>query len=113
MQRTFYKGLDRPINVFGLRGGWVKIFGIMAGGALVLAFIVGFISGAGAGMGTFIGGAALAFIACLFLQHKRPARRLGNLGLASKMEMRVVRRETLSKILLKEPRHNNPDSYNG
>ena len=111
MQRQFYKGLDRPVNVFGLRGGWIKYFGIAAGGALVLAFIVGFIAGSGAGMGTFIGGVVVGFFVCLLLQSKRPARRLNNMGLASKMEMTVVRRETLARIVLKDPRKDNSEKY--
>ena len=34
MRTVFYKSLDRPVNVFGLKGQWVNVFLYMLGGSL-------------------------------------------------------------------------------
>ncbi len=99
MRRKYYKSLDRPVNVFGLRGEWLKYFGIGCGADLVVAFLIGALMGTGVGMGLFIGLAAVVFFACLVLQAKYPSRRLGKVRLRQKMELRVVRRTALSKAV--------------
>ena len=105
MRREYYKSLDRPLNIFGLRGGWIKNFGIFCGIAFGVAVVVGIAMGMGPAMGIFIAGLAVSFFACLVLQAKTPARRLGKVRLRQKMNVRVIRRETLSRIVLDDPRY--------
>ena len=114
MKREFYRSLDRPINIFGLKGEWVRYFFYFAGVFLVLAFLVGGIVGVGMGFAIFLAGAIGSFFACLVLQDRLPSRRIAKVRLRSKMRSRVVRRETLCRILLEDPRdrtmvyHDNP-----
>lgn len=95
----YYKSLDRPVNIFGIRGGWLKLFGIGAGAAFVLALVFGFVVGTGGGMGIFIGLVAVDFFVCLVFQAKVPSRRLGKLKYRSRMNLRVVRRSTLASSI--------------
>ncbi len=104
MRTVFYKSLDRPVNVFGLKGQWVNVFLYMLGGSLVLAFIVGGFTSVGGGFATFLVGGVAAFFACLVLQQKLPARQIDKAKIQSKMRQAVIRRETLSRIVLEDPR---------
>lgn len=97
MVRTYFRSLDRPLNIFGLRGGWIRNFGVFSGAGLVLAIIVGVFTSSGIGMGVFIGGIAVSFFACLVLQAKVPYRRLPKAPLQEKMRLRVIRRRSLCR----------------
>lgn len=104
MNKTFYKSLDREINIFGLRGGWVKIFLIIVGCSLFLALLLGAMTSTGVGFSIFIIGLAGGFISCLVLQQKMPSRQIDKVKIQSKMKGYIVRRETLSRIILEDPR---------
>ena len=99
MQRKYYKSLDRPLNIFGLKGNWIRIFGLVVGVALMAALVVGVVTGSGPGMGVFIVGLVGGFFVCLVLQARMPSRRLPKARLRSRMEFRVIRRRTLAKIV--------------
>lgn len=104
MNKTFYKSLDREINIFGLRGGWVKVFLSICGCALVLALFIGAMTSTGVGFSIVIVGIAGGFITCLVLQQKMPSRQIDKVKIQSRMKGYVVRRETLSRIILPDPR---------
>ncbi len=103
MERPFYKSLDRKLEIFGLRGAWLKTFLLIVFGCLFVALLLGSIFGTGIGLAVFIICLAVAFFGCLSLQVKTPGRQLEKQKLAAKSEGWVIRRETLSRILLKEP----------
>ena len=52
MKRTFYKSLDHPFELFGIKGNWVKMVLYFAGGGLIAALLLG--SAFGSGFGVFI-----------------------------------------------------------
>lgn len=104
MTKDFYRSLDRPINIFGLKGEWVRYFFYLAGASLVLAFLVGSVSGVGMGFAVFLVGGIGSFFACLIFQGRLPSRCIAKARIRSKMRLRVVRRESLAKILLGDPR---------
>ena len=99
MITKYYKSLDRPLNIFGLRGNWLRVFGIFAGASVILGIVLGIPIGAGAGMGIFIGLLLVSFFICLVLQSRMPSKRLPKMALRPKMEVRVVRRETLMRAV--------------
>lgn len=100
MKVNFYKSLDRPIEIFGLKGKWIAIFLYGTGGMILMGIILGSIMGSSYGIATAIIGAFASFFICLLLQGKTSARRLGKARLAPKCSVRAVRHETLSRILL-------------
>lgn len=100
MKTTFYKSLDRPIDIFGLKGKWIAIFLYGTGAMILLGIILGSIMGSSYGIATAIIGAFASFFICLVAQGKVSARRLGKAKLSSKCSVRVVRHETLSRVLL-------------
>lgn len=103
MTRTFYKSLDRPVNIFGLRGAWVRIYLILLGCSLVLALMLGALLGSAAGFAVFIVSLIGLFFSCLVIQQRLPARQIGKARIQSRMTQAVIRRETLSRILLDPP----------
>lgn len=100
MKTTFYKSLDRPIDIFGLKGKWITIFLIGTGFMILMGIIIGSIMGSSYGIATAIVGAFASFFGCLIFQGKLPARRINKARLASKCSVRAVRHENLSRILL-------------
>lgn len=103
MRTEFYKSLDRPVNVFGLKGQWVNVFLYMLGGSLAFAFVVGGFTGVGGGFATFLVGGIGCFFACLVLQQKLPSRQIDKAKIQPKMRQAVIRRETLARIVLDDP----------
>ena len=103
MRMTFYKSLDRQLVVFGLRGSWIRIFLYCAGGVMLLAFTVGFIMGRAMGYTVAVVGLIVAFFFCLMYQVKLPTRRMDKAFSKGKMRQQVIRRETLSHIVLGDP----------
>lgn len=103
MDRTFYKSLDREIDVFGLRGAWLKVFLFVFGGGVIVSLILGSVFGTGIGVAAVIICIACDYFACLSLQVKVPGRQLDKQSLAGKTEGWAIRRETLSRILLEDP----------
>lgn len=104
MEVNFAQCLDRPFEFFGLKGKWFTVFLIGVGCAVVLALIVGFTSGTGAGIFTGIAGAAASFIICMTRQPKIKHKQLMRLGLKGQTAPYISRKETLSRILYPDPR---------
>lgn len=107
MRTTFYRSLDRTINIFGLRGTWVRIYLTVLGISLVAAVFIGVIAGTSAGFAFFIIMLIALFFACLLIQQKLPNRQLHKARVQRKMRQAVIRRETLSRILLDPPQKGN------
>ena len=102
MDRQFYKSLDRELEIFGLRGSWVKVFLLAAGCGLVLGLVSGSLFGTGIGLSAVIVCVVCGFFGCLALQSRIPSRQLGKQKLSDRSECWVIRRETLSRILLEQ-----------
>lgn len=100
----FAKSLDRPIDVFGLKGKWIKVFLVGVALILVVALAFGASAGSAYGIGSFLFLAIVWFFVCLVMQGKTPQRQLPRLGLSSKIYPFVARKETIARILMKDPR---------
>ena len=102
MRRPFYKSLDRDVELLNIRGSWIYIAGGGVGVSLVLGVILGAIFGTAVGMMTAIVGAAVSFFGCITFQTKLPSRQLGKAYISGRTKGWVIRRESLSRILLKD-----------
>ena len=100
MNTTFYKSLDHPFELFGLKGAWVKMFLYIAGGGILLAIIAGSVVGTGFGVLLAIIVCGGGFFFCLTRQAAIPQRRLAKKRLSATTEALVRRRDTLSRLLL-------------
>lgn len=100
----FCKSLDRPIDIFGIKGKWLTIFLVCAGIALVLALIVGFSVSAGIGIATAIISIVGSFFGCMVMQGKISHRQVSKYKASSLLPSHVSRRETIGRILLPDPR---------
>lgn len=100
MRRTFYRALDRPVSIIGLKGRWVGRFFVLAGASLLCGIVVGSCSDSGTGIATVFVGAFGSFFYCLVRQQKVSSRRLAKEPLKGRMNVCVRRRSTLSRILL-------------
>lgn len=104
MQRPFYKSLDREFEIFGIKGRWVSILLTAAAVSVGVGLVVGFVLGTGMAIVTIIILIVIAVVVCMMMQVNTPSRRVKKAGLSPRMEGWVVRRETLSRILLPDPR---------
>ena len=100
----FAKSLDRPIDIFGLKGRWLTIFLMIAGGFVLLALVVGTATTSGIGISCAIIGVAGAFFGCMVRQGSVSHRQVARAKASSSVSRFVRRRETLSRILLPDPR---------
>jgi len=87
------------LNLFGLKGNWIRMFGYFMAGVLGVCVIISLIFDFGVALGVFIAGIAVAFFACIVLQSRIPSRRLDKYPLRDKTNIRVVRKTALYKIL--------------
>ena len=99
MRVKYYKSLDRELMLFGIRGRWLWVFGIVIAVVLLLCVVFGMIYDAGVAMGLFIAGFALDFLFCIIVQARIPSRRLQKLLYVRMLPCKVVRRESLYRIL--------------
>lgn len=97
---NFCKSLDRPVNIFGLKGKWLTVFMIIAGISVVFGIIAGFIAGSGVGVSVALIGCVAAFLGIYTTQGKITHRDLGKIPLADKCSTYVRRQETLCRIVL-------------
>ena len=95
----FCKALDRPIDIFGLKGKWITVFLCGGGACVLLAFIVGFIMTAGTGICVAIVGSVVSFVLCYAMQGKTSHRDLQKIPITAKAKGYVKRRETLCRIV--------------
>lgn len=99
MKTNYYRSLDRDLALFGVKGRWIGIFGIIMLTVILLAIIMGIAFDAGIGTAVFIAGFAGAFVVCLFGQMRYPSRRLPKIPASRMMKLRVRRAKTLAFIL--------------
>ena len=99
MTRDFYKSLDRPVDVFGLKGKWIRNFLVLAGLSLVLAFFFGSLTNSGIGIFSFFIMALLSFVGCVMVQSKISSRRMERTLFGKNCKRVVTRRETISRIV--------------
>lgn len=102
MRMTFYRSLDRPMDLFGLKGRWIRTFLISFGVAAAVGAVLGFALGMGAAIATILGGGAACFFGCVLLQGKTSERQLEKARIESKMERYVIRRENISRTVLRD-----------
>ena len=105
MNRPFYKSLDKEFELFGIKGRWVRLFLYAAAASLVVGVVVGFATTSGIGVVTVIVLVVLSFFACLTIQARIPGRQVPRVLLSGKVSGWVVRRETLSRIVLEDGRY--------
>lgn len=100
----FAKSLDRPIDVFGLKGRWLVIFLICAGVSIVVALILGSVISSGVGISAAIIAVVASFMFCMVKQGTVSHRQVSKAKASSAIYSHVSRRETLGRILLPDPR---------
>lgn len=98
MRRNFYQSLDRPVDIFGLKGRWIMIFLFVCLGFLFLGIVLGCVFGTAYGLLTVILGVFLSFGVCFYIQLRVPHRRISKYMSSSVMSFDVSRRETLCHI---------------
>lgn len=98
------RSLDRPVDIFTVRGNWIKIFLILAGLCLFAAFIVGAVMGIGIAMIVFMSGVLGSFLFCMIRQDKLRHRDISKLQYVSSCRQDISRRETASMILREAPK---------
>lgn len=96
----FFKSLDRPVSIFGLKGKWITLFLVVVGICLFMGFLAGAAAGTGVGICVVLGGGVLAFLGCYAAQGKVNHRDIGKVNLASRCRTYVRRKETLARIIL-------------
>lgn len=102
MIRYFTKSLDRPVNIFGLKGKWITVFLIVAGASVVLGIITGVAMGSGFGVSVAIIGAVASFMGTYVMQGRISHRDLDKMPVSGRCRCYVRRQETLCRILLRK-----------
>lgn len=98
MKVRFYQSLDRPVEIFGVKGKWITVFICMSVGFILLGVMVGAVMGTGIGIFIAIMGLFVSFAVALFSQGSVPHRRLRRFVTSSSMRFSVTRRETLCHL---------------
>lgn len=99
----FAKSLDRPLDLFGLKGFWIVIFFVMAAISLLLAIFIGvFFASSSFGIGSFLLLAIISFIACLLIQEKYSHRQMKKLKASLSVSYPIVirRHQTVCRAML-------------
>lgn len=99
MEVPFAKCLDRPVDIFGIKGKWITIFLVLAGASIVVALALGFIVSSGIGISAGIILVVTSFVVCLTRQSKTSYRQVTKAPLRSLVIPYVMRGETLCRIL--------------
>ncbi len=102
MERFFARSLDRPVDIFGLKGAWIIVLLVCCGVSLFLGLIVGFFTSAGYGITTVLLLVILSVIGCFMGQSNLNHRELMKFPMSKKMDFQVIRRQTLCSCLLKD-----------
>ena len=95
----FAKSLDRPVDIFGIRGKWLTVFLVLAGLSVVLALIVGSMASSGVGISIAIVLVIASFLFCMVFQGRVSSRQLEKFKASSKTIPYVRRNESLVRIL--------------
>lgn len=109
MQVNFYKCLDRPVDIFGLKGKWITVFLVMAGASLLIALFLGFTISSRIGIAAAFILVAISFFVCLTTQSKVSYRQIMKIPLRSLTVPYVFRRETLYRIMTIGSNHSRSD----
>lgn len=96
----FAKSLDRPVDVFGLRGRWIVIFLCAAGAGVLLSVLLGFVVSSAVGIASAVILVVLAFLACVLLQDQVSYRDVSKYGAMRSLPPCVNQRESLAGILI-------------
>lgn len=99
MEVPFAKCLDRPVDIFGIKGKWITIFLVLAGASIATALALGFIISSGIGISAGIILVVTSFVVCLTRQSKTSYRQVTKAPLRSLVVPYVMRGETLCRIL--------------
>lgn len=94
-----YKSLDRPIEIFGLKGKWCRIFLVAAFAGVVLSLLFGNFLGDGMNIGLCIFSIIVSFLGCFLAQMKISEREIDRIISTPDVLCSVQKRETLSRIL--------------
>ena len=70
MKVRVYRNLDRPFTLFGIKGRFIAVAGILAGGSIVIAIVVGSIAGTFGGIAAAVVMLALGYLAITELQQR-------------------------------------------
>ena len=77
MKAQVYRNLDRPFTLFGIRGRYIVIAGVILLGVLVISLIVGSACNAFVGMATALILTVTAYLTLLEVQQRFPEKALG------------------------------------
>ena len=113
MVRSFYRSLDREIQILGLKGRWVRIFLVAFALSVLFAFITGGLTSMGVGLVIFFIGIIASFLVCLVMQGRIPSRQFDKIKLNSRCALRVIRSESISRILTEDPRYEKAQRMKG
>lgn len=105
MRVSFAKSLDRPVDVFGIKGKWLSIFLWLTGGSVFLAIVVGSLTTSGLGIGMAFLLVFASFFVCLVAEGKVTHRQVGKFSAAGKGFYNVRRHESIASVLLADPRY--------
>ena len=101
---NFAKSLDRPVDIFGVKGRWLVIFLAFTGVSVVAAVIMGMAISSGTGIATAIVLVAVSFVMCLVLQGRTSHRQLSKTRASGSIPAYLSRRETVCSVLVRDPR---------
>ena len=99
----YVQTIDDACEIFGIKGRWVTAVVMGSGLSVLLGVIVGSIAGSFIGIATVVVGVALVFFGSVTLQVKLPSRQIGKKLIEKKVPGWIIRRETLSRVVLEDP----------
>ena len=101
---NFTKSLDRPLELFGIKGKWLILLLAIAGAGAFAGIFVGMIIDTTIGVLVFVSSIFAGFLFVRASQDKASHRQLGKLSLVNKVTPYVYRRETIKSIMYVDPR---------
>lgn len=100
MQCIFFKSLDRPMDMFGIKGKWIFIFVVLFVAVVLVGILAGSVITSGIGITVVIIGAVVDFVGVTMMQGKLSERNVQKIESTGKIYEAVSRKETLGRILL-------------
>lgn len=100
MQCIFFKSLDRPMDMFGIKGKWIFIFVVLFVAVVLVGVLAGSVTTSGIGITVVIIGAVVDFVGVTMMQGKLSERNVQKIESTGKIYEAVSRKETLGRILL-------------
>lgn len=90
MDFKVYRSLDKPSVLFGIRGSFIFLTLLLAGGGAVVAVVVGTLTSSLIGTGVFLLGLAAAYGVTLFVQQRMTERQAKRLIASRRMPRMLV-----------------------